>query len=123
MEIISALKEEVSYTIKIYLKLNTKEVGDDFYSKKKFNENKTMPSFSLYFISSFISELMLQHVNYLILATFDLIIIGLILYFEIFTFNFVENKKYTLKDIIKLISYVIGIDSLLCLIALLLHNY
>ena len=119
MEIMSTLKEEVVYAIKIYLRLNTKEVGDDFYSRLQFKENNNVPSFSLFFISSFISELLLQYVNYLILATLDFIIIGLILYFEIHTFNFVENKDYTFNQIIRLILYIFGIDFLLGLIALL----
>ena len=119
MEYIVALKEEVFDAIKVYLKLNTKKVGDDFYSRIKFKEHNTVPSLSLFFISSFLSGLLLQYLNFFILTTFDFIFIGLILYFEIHSFNFVKNKEYSLKNIIKLILYLIGIDSLLGLIALL----
>ena len=119
MEYIVALKEEVFDAIKVYLKLNTKKVGDDFYSRIKFKEHNTVPSFSLFFISSFLSGLLLQYLNFFILTTFDFIFIGLILYFEIHSFNFVKNKEYSLTNIIKLILCLIGLDSLLGLIALL----
>jgi hypothetical protein len=62
---------------------------------------------------------LLQYLNFFILTTFDFIFIGLILYFEIHSFNFVKNKEYSLTNIIKLILCLIGLDSLLGLIALL----
>ena len=123
IEYLTTLKEEIIYTIKKFINPNTKEIGDEFYSRLKFRENNIVPNFSLFFISSFFSELLLNYLIFPILTFFDFLFIGFILYFGLDTFDFVENKDYSFKQFVQLILYFIGIDCLLGLIALLPINY
>ena len=103
--IINAIEEEIISSAKSYLRKRDREPLDDFY--QNFNKlNNKLPNYSVFFVSSFLSNFFNECFGYLSISIFITVINCSILYFGFnkFKFNLERNpyKNYNLNEFIYL---------------------
>lgn len=93
-EIIFSIQEELIASIKSYIKKKDREPKDDFY--QNFNKiNKIFPDYSMFYISSILSDYLNQCFGYITINVLSLCINFLTLFFGFKDFKFnIERKKY-----------------------------
>ena len=114
-EIINAIEEELMASSISFIRQRDREPTDDFY--QNFNKiNNIFPDYSLFFISSFLSESLNQIFGYIFLTIIILIINLCILFlgFKNYEFNINRNNyiNYNLKQFIHL--YIIYLILSIC---------
>ena len=112
--IISAIEEELIAASKSYIKKRAREPIDDFY--QNFNKlNNRFPDYSMFYISSFLTDYLNGCFGYIILTIFWSIINFIVLFFGfrnyIFNIDRLNYKNYNLNEFIYL--YIIYL--LLCI--------
>ena len=104
-DIINAIEEELLASTKSYLKKIDRKPTDDFY--QNFNRlNNKIPDYSVFYLSSLLSECLNGCIGYEWVALITTLIISSILFFSFkdYEFNIDRNnyKNYSLKDFIYL---------------------
>ena len=130
------IKNEVIFSIKRFISLTLNGTHDfnssDSFQEQNFSqlyENITLnqlPDFSLFFISSIFSNILLKSLGYTFMTIFILIVNSLIFNFGLNNFHFLNKidlkSNYSLKEFLILVFYFIFFNMSLGLVALVPHK-
>ena len=118
-----AIQDEIVYSLKLHYFNQTKNYT--FYEIYNKKNNHELPSLSLFFISSFLSNCLFQSLGFYLLTIIIIILNGLIILFGLNNFNFHEKndnniiEDYSTKELSLLFIYLISLNVFLGFVAML----
>ena len=119
--VMDAIKLEFFASFRLYLLRKNEEGRKDFYTNL-LNISKKIPSFSPFFLSSFLSKFIIHLLGLYLTSILVLLINGSIIYFALNNFPFHKEdnleENYTLREFLNLLAMFIGIYISIGIIAL-----
>ena len=116
-----SIEEETLESIIFFIQGSKGNNTIDFYQKLYSNNTKKLPGLTLFFIMSFLSEIILKLLNFPLITIIMLILNGIVFFF-LYNFQFLEgealNNNYSFFDLFLLVLYVLYFNLILGIVAL-----
>ena len=116
-----SLEEETFDSIIFFFKGNRENNTFTFYQKLYSNNTKKLPGLTLFFIMSFLSEIILKLISFP-LITVIMLILNVIIFYFLYNFQFLEGKEinhnYSFLDFFILVLYVLYFNLILGIVSL-----